>query len=131
MKLQISPDKPLTLFVRIKGPNCVREFRAIIDTGSDLCVIPKEDLHDMGIDASFDPMCDHVSTNYRICNSCYFEAESVMLDKVMIGDIEASNVEFLVLTLPRDGGIDVILGRSFLKNFKTTVDYKSGYLTIE
>ncbi|MBR6332368.1 MAG: retropepsin-like domain-containing protein [Dehalococcoidales bacterium] len=131
MKIPISPDKPLTLFVRIKGPVCTREFRALIDTGSDLCVIPVEDARDMGMQNFYNPDCENNPAFIRLSNTCYFEAESLVMEKVMVGDIEAENVDFVALTLPRDGGIDVILGRSFLKNFKLTVDYEKGFMSIE
>ena len=131
MRIPISADKPLTLFVRIKGPVCTREFRALIDTGSDMCMIPLYDARDMGMENHYDPNMGSNPDYMRICSNCYFEAETLIMEKVMIGDIEAENVEFVSWTLPRDGGIDVILGRSFLKHFKLTVDYKEGFMTIE
>lgn len=50
------------------------------------------------------------------------------LSKVSLGSLVAENVDAVVLELahPRFHTFEMILGRTFLKNFKLTVDMKNG-----
>jgi hypothetical protein len=57
----------------------------------------------------------------------------VTLKEVSIGNLIAKDVDAVVLKIeaPRMFPVDVILGWSFLKNFKLTFDLKSGCLTLD
>lgn len=59
------------------------------------------------------------------------EARPLTLDEIAIGDITAKEVEALVYELPEQAGVDLILGASFLKHFRVTVDYPRRILRIE
>jgi len=44
--------------------------------------------------------------------------------------MEASNVEIICHDIPELAGIRGLLGLSFLKHFRTVIDYKAGYLEV-
>ena len=56
----------------------------------------------------------------------------INLTKISIGSIKAQNIKAFILpfNVPLNLPIDLVLGRSFLNNFKLTVDSKAGYLSL-
>ncbi len=131
MKLKINPDEPITAFVRIKGEKGVREVRAIIDTGSLYSVIPLQDARRLGYDAYFDLSADPDGGTKAVTKGGIVQADEIILEEVAIGDLVAKDVTTLVIELPNFARIEAVLGISFLKNFKTTIDFKEGFLTLE
>ena len=130
MKFRIEPDKPITLFVRIKGAKGVREIKAVLDTGSQYCIIPLQDARQLGYDAYFN--ADDPGDGTRgITKTDLVEVDEIELEEVSVGDLVVKKVKSLVWGLPRLAGVEAILGLSFLEHFKTTLDFKQGYLTIE
>lgn len=130
MKFKIEPDKPITLFVRFKGAKGVREMRAVLDTGSQYCIIPLQDARQLGYDAYFNADDPGEGTK-GITKTDLVEVDEIELEEVSVGDLVAKRVKSLVWTLPRLGGLEATLGLSFLEQFKTTLDFKQGYLIIE
>ena len=131
MKLKIIPGKPIILFVRIKGRKGIREYRAVLDTGSEYCVIPTQDARDLGYEAYFDPIADSGRGTTIISKTDMIELAEIELEEVSVADIVAKNVKAFAHYLPKYAGVEVTLGLSFLKNFKTSLDYANNYLTIE
>jgi predicted aspartyl protease len=131
MRLKISEDKPVVVFVRIKGPKGVRELRAVIDTGSTDCLIPLQDARSLGYDAYFDPFT-RVGVGFRgISKTDIFETDRITLEEVSIGGLTAKDVRSMTLELPKWGGIEGVLGNSFLRHFKTCFNFEEGYLDLE
>jgi len=130
MKLKIEKGKPIIFFVRVKGPRGIREYNAVLDTGSEYSVIPLQDARDLGYDAYFheDDPGDGVKA---VTKTDMFELDEIELEEVRVADIVAKNVKALAYYFPKVSRIEATLGLSFLKNLKTTIDYKTGYLTIE
>ena len=131
MKLKITPDRPIMFFVRVKGRKGVREYRALLDTGSEYSIIPLQDARDLGYDAYCDPASDPGLGTLAMTKTDMAELDEIVLEEVGVADLVAKNVKALACDLPRFGGVEATLGLSFLKNFKTTIDYNKGYLTIE
>lgn len=131
MKLKIAPGKPITFFVHIKGKKGVREYRAVLDTGSEYCVIPIQDARDLGYEAYFDPISDAGRGTTVLSKTDMIELAEIELEEVSVADIVAKNVKTVTHYVPKYAGVEVTLGLSFFKNFKTTLDYNSNYLTIE
>jgi len=130
MKLKITPDRPIMLFVRVKGRKGVREYRALLDTGSEYSIIPLQDARDLGYEAYCHPDDPGMGTK-AMTKTDMAELDEIVLEEVGVADLVAKNVKALACDLPRLGGVEATLGLSFLKNFKTTIDYNKGYLTIE
>lgn len=131
MRIKLQKEHPITFFVRIKGPHGARELRAILDTGCALCSLPTTDARELGYQAFFDPVSDKGEGLYTLTHTGIVEAGPLVLEELTVGDLAARNVAAVAWNLPRLGGIDVILGLSFLNRFKTIVDYNTGYLVIE
>lgn len=132
IKQRISPDKPISLFIRIKGDKGTRELRAILDTGSQYCVIPMIDAMQIGYnDAYFCPGDEPDVGTLTVTQGCMIEAKEIVLEEVSIGDLVTKEVKTFCYELPRPSGLEAVLGLSFLKHFKTTIDYNKGFLTLE
>ncbi len=131
MRIKINKEVPITFFVRIKGPRGVRELRAVLDTGSSLCTIPTTDAREIGYEAFYDPIVNKGEGVYTLTQTGILDAGPLTLEEISVADLSAKNVPAIACNLPRMGGIDMILGLSFLNNFKTTIDFNQGYLTIE
>lgn len=130
MKIKITPDRPIMLFVRIKGKKGIREYKAVLDTGSEYCVIPLQDARDLGYDAYFD--AEDPGNGVKIVTKTDMaELDEIVLEEVTVADLVAKNVKAVAHYLPHIGRVEATLGLSFLKNFKTTIDFKENYLTIE
>ena len=127
----ISANEPITLFVRIKGNKGTRELRAILDTGSQFCVVPMVDAIQLGYDAYFVPGDEPGEGTIVATQGCIIESREIVLEEISVGDLVAKDVQAFCHELPRISGLEVVLGLSFLKNFKTTIDYKKGVLTLE
>ena len=131
MRLKIQPDKPITLFVRVKGRKGIRELRAVLDLGSEYSIIPLQDAVKLGNIAFWNPDPEPSELTYAVTNACIIEGYEVVMEEIGVADAVAKNVKALAYDIPKLAGVEAILGLSFLKNFKTTIDYKKGYLTIE
>jgi predicted aspartyl protease len=130
MKLKIEKDKPIMFFVRVKGSKGTREYNAVLDTGSEYCVIPLQDARDLGYEAYCHP--DDPGDGVKaVTKTDMCEYDEIELEEVQVADISAKNVKALAHFLPRVSRIEATLGLSFLRNFKTTIDYETGYLTID
>ena len=131
MKIRINKDKPITLFVRVKGSRGVRELRAVLDTGSSLCTVPVTDAREIGYAAFYDPIANKGEGTYTITQTGIMDLEELVIDEMAVADLSAKAVPAIACNLPRMGGIDMILGLSFLNRFKITIDYEEGWLTME
>jgi predicted aspartyl protease len=131
MKLKINQDSPISFFVRIKGPRCARELRAILDTGSSCCTIPIVDAREMGYDAFYDPLANKGEGALALTQGGILDVQPLTLQEISVAGLSATNIEALAYQLPRLGGADMILGLSFLRHFKLTLDFKAGELCLE
>ena len=57
----------------------------------------------------------------------------ITLPRVSLGPLEARNVETIVfeLDLPKFLPADMVLGNTFLKNFRLSIDYDKGYVSLQ
>jgi len=131
MKMKLIPDKQILLFVRVKGKKGIREFRAVLDTGSEYSIIPLHTARQLGYEAYIDTEIEPGVGKPAVTQGAIFEANEIVLEEIIVADLVAKNVKALAYDLPRPAGVEAILGISFLKNFRTTIDYKKGYLNIE
>lgn len=131
MKIRISADEPIVFFVRVKGPKGVREFRAIFDTGSTDCLIPLQDARALGYDAYYDEISKTGEATRGVTKLVMIETDEIVLEEVAVADLVARDVKALAYDMPKSTGIEAVLGTSFLRNFKTCINFEQGYLTIE
>ena len=124
---------------RVQGPNgtVTRELSSVLDPNFAYSVIFSRDAIDLGYpEAAMRPKEYEKTHPERVRYVVEFRGLErsvlVRLAKVSIGKLVARDVEALIveLDLARMVPIDLILGRSFLKNFKLTVDAPNGYLSL-
>ena len=126
--------EPMVVSVRIEGKNgYARELSAVLDINAPYCMVLSQDAIVLGYSAAANKPNDHAR---------YYPDEvpsmtglrgiergiKVQLKKVSIGPLAATDVDALVFEtgLPPKVYFDMILGRTFLKNFKFAVDIKGG-----
>lgn len=131
MRIKITSDRPITLFVRIRGRKGVREMRAVLDLASEYSIIPLFDAVQLGNIEFYNTDPEPSELTQAITNTCPIQGYEIELEEMSIADAVAKNVKALAYDIPNLTGVEAVLGISFLKNFKTTVDYSKGYLTIE
>ena len=111
--------------VNIIGPDSSIEIDLILDTGSVFTVISWHMLKMIGFDpAAVSERLEVVTANGTI------EVPRLIVDKMVISNIEAQNIEIICHDIPDLTGISGVLGLSFLQYFRTVIDYKQGYLEI-
>ena len=139
MKLPLK--HPMLVSTRMEGTNGrVREVSAVLDFNSPYCVILAPDAIDLGYPEAANKAVDWQKihpdrvpwfTSMRGID----RGVMVTLRKVSLGSLAAKNVDAVILELehPRFITFEMVLGRTFLKNFKLTVDMKkgnNGYLSL-
>lgn len=109
----------------IIGEKTVRVTLAL-DTGASYIMIPWEIAESLG----FRPELSKETTEV-ITASGIEKVPIVYLEKVRAVGMEAIKVKAVVHDLPAKSYVDGLLGLSFLKNFKVTLDFREGVLRIE
>ena len=129
----------MILMSRVEGPGGVvtRELSSVLDPNFAYSVIFSKDAIDLGYpEAAFRPKEFEKTHPDRVPWILEFRGieRSVMvkLAKVSIGKLIATDVDALIveLDLARMLPVYLILGRTFLKNFKMSVDVKAGYMSL-
>lgn len=111
--------------VKLTGPSGSINIDMILDTGATLTALSWADLKIIGYDpAAVEERKKIVTANGVI------EAPCLTLQRISVGGIEAKDVTVICHNIPEMATIRGMLGLSFLKNFKTVIDYKENYLEI-
>ena len=128
----------MTLFSKIKGANGkVREFTTILDFNWPYSYMLKMDALQLGYMevsnrpqewATLYPARVPTTLSMRGIEMCTL----VSLKEVSIGKLSMKDVDAIVyhIETPPIIPIDIVLGQTFLKNFKIAVDSKRGVLTL-
>ena len=129
---------PMLVTIRVEGRyGAVRELSAVIDFNSPYCTVLSQDAIDLGYPEGGNKHNErertHPEETPRFTSMRGIDRGiQVKLHKVSVGGLVAKNVDAVVLELehPRHITFDFVLGRSFLKHFKLTVDVKAGYVSL-
>ena len=111
--------------VKILGTKGSVRVDMIIDTGAALTAVSWSDLKVIG----YDPAIVHERQEIITANGI-IEVPKLRIESISVGDAEAKNVEVICHDIPELAGIRGLLGLSFLRHFKTIIDYKQGYLEL-
>jgi hypothetical protein len=129
----------MVVYARVKGQNGkVRELSSVIDFNSPYCVVlvPRHAVNLGIIEAALRPrdlQKSHPNSVPYLLDLRGIERSILLkLPEVSLGKLVARSVDAVVLELgvPRMLPFDLVLGRSFLQNFKLTYDAKGGFLTL-
>ena len=113
--------------VKIVGPKGSIKVDMILDTGASLTTLSWADLKAIGYDPAV------VSDRQEIITANgVIEAPKLRVDQISVRDAEARDVDVEVIChdIPEFTGIRGLLGLSFLKHFRTVIDYRQGYLEL-
>ena len=129
---------PMLVTIRVEGKfGAVRELSAVVDFNSPFCTVLSQDAIDLGYPEGGNKHNErertHPEETPRFSSMRGIDRGiQLKLHKVSVGGLVARNVDSVVLELehPRHITFDFVLGRSFLKHFKLTVDVNKGYLSL-
>lgn len=111
--------------VRIVGPGGSVNADLILDTGAVGVVLSWLVLKLVGYDPAMAAEREQIVTANGL-----IEAPKLQVDRIIVGDVEARNVEVVCHDIPELVWCEGLLGLSFLKHFRTVIDYRQGYLEI-
>jgi predicted aspartyl protease len=137
--MNLNGEMPITVWCRIKGLNGKsRELKGLIDFNYQFCLMPRQDAMDLGYsDASQRHKGWYETRPDRAPLVLTFRGIErtiqINLKEIVVGRLVAKDVDTVVLEYdpPSLSPIDVILGWSFLQNFRITVDPKSKFLSLD
>lgn len=112
--------------VKIEGPLGYREIDMILDSGAMYSSISWDVAKDIG----YDPAVSLRRTPVITANGV-IEVPLLTITRISMGELEAKNVDVICHDIPEIVEIEGLLGLSFLKNFRTVLDYKTGTLEID
>jgi clan AA aspartic protease (TIGR02281 family) len=124
MRLPI--DIPLVVRnVKLAGPKGVVMVDLILDTGAALTALSWSVLKVVGYDPALAPERQDIVTANGV-----IEVPKLRVASISVGELEARDVEVVCHDIPELTGIRGLLGLSFLKHFRTVIDYRQGYLEL-
>jgi clan AA aspartic protease (TIGR02281 family) len=119
-------DVPIILRrVAIYGPAGVREIDMILDTGAVYAVIAWDVAKDIGYDPAISEQRMPIVTANGV-----IEAPLINVAAIELAELRAEQVEVVCHDIPEIAGIEGLLGLSFLRRFRTVIDYPKGILEI-
>lgn len=111
--------------VKITGPEGSVRVDLIFDTGAAFTALSKSVLKIIG----YDPVVASERQEIVTANGI-IEVPKLQVDSIAIGDAEARKVEVICHDIPELVELRGLLGLSFLKHFRTVIDYKESYLEL-
>lgn len=110
--------------VELGGPFGLVRGDMMLDTGADLTVISLDMARILGFDPPFKQHRDLIAAGGVIA------VPIIRLDSISVGDARATDVPACIHDLPAEAALEGLLGLSFLRHFRTVIDYRSGVLEI-
>lgn len=107
------------------GEKTVRVTLAL-DTGASYIMIPWEIAESLGLKPELS-----TETTEVITASGVEKVPIIYLENVRAVGVETTRVKAVVHDLPAKSYVDGLLGLSFLRNFKVTLDFREGMLRME
>lgn len=111
--------------VEIAGPRGLVKVDLILDTGAAFTALSWSVLKLIGYDPAAVSRRQEIITANGI-----IEVPRLQIDRIAIGEVEARQVEVICHDIPELAGTRGLLVLSFLKFFRTVVDYRQGYVEI-
>jgi clan AA aspartic protease (TIGR02281 family) len=124
--MQVKLEVPIVLRrLKVIGPGGFREIDVVLDTGAVYTVIAWDVIKDIGYDPAISKRRMAIVTANGI-----IEAPLITVEGIQIADLGAESVDVICHDIPEITGIEGLLGLSFLKGFRTLIDYITGTLEI-
>lgn len=116
----------VSIFVILSNENNKRALKMALDTGATYTTIPWETAQALGLKPEIS-----IDNTDMITSSGIERAPLLTIKEMIVLDKKAENVKVIVHDLPQRSQVDGLLGLSFLKHFKVTLNFNEGYLEIE
>lgn len=111
--------------IKVKGPKGIIRVDLVLDTGAAFVALPWSILKTIGYDPAAVPERQEIITANGV-----IEVPKLQVDTIAAGDAEVRDVEVICHDIPELAGVRGLFGLSFLKHFRTVIDYRTGYLEI-
>lgn len=111
--------------VKFFGSSGVIEVDMILDTGTVFTAVSWADLKILGYDPAIVTERQEIITANGI-----IEVPKLNIEAIAVGNTKAFGIEVICHDIPELAGIRGLLGLSFLKHFRTIIDYKNDYLEL-
>ncbi len=127
MRYKIDPDAPvIVLSTTLEGEDIDKKIDMALDTGATYTMIPWEIAEILGYNPGASK--DRVPL---ITASGVERAPLITLKSISVLGKDADNVQAVVHNLPEKSYVDGLLGLSFLKRFKLSLDFRAAILELE
>lgn len=116
------------VFARVHGANGrTRELRAVVSSGAMYCSIPLMDAYHLGylrnlVISSVTGEVESDRSQMVSTMSGVMSVPVVTIERISLGKLEARNVETIVVHPPEPAAAEMVLGMTFLRNFRLEYD---------
>lgn len=122
--------------MRLRGRNGnVREYPAVLSPTFEYCAIPTVDAFALGYEEAAVASGDHTihapNLLHFVSSGGYGRGALIKMTQLDIGPLSLQDVEFLTYDILQTTGVDIVLGRSLLKEMRMEIDFKSHKLMLE
>lgn len=129
----------MVVMARVEGKaGVVRELPAAIDFNYVYCTVLRQDALDLGYPQGANKHTDEQQlhperTPWFASLRGIDRGIMVTFPSISVGPVVAKDVDAVILEMehPRQVVVDMILGRSFLKHCKLSVDFRKGSLSLD
>ena len=138
MSVNFALKSPMTIIARVVGPRgVVRELSSILDFNSEYSAIFSRQALELGFnEGATTPRNWSIQHPDKV--PILFDLRGIergtmiTLKTVSVGRLVAEDVDAVIFELdfPRMMPFDLVLGRTFLKHFRLTVDSRAGYVSL-
>lgn len=124
-QLRFDPKTPSLIVDTYLEGKIILHAKFVLDTGASFMVIP------WWIAAGLGLKIDPKNLTPTTTASTVENVPLSMIPKVTSLDKTVRNVAYIIKDLPPEAGVDGLLGLSFLRNFRLSIDFKKGILKLE
>lgn len=125
-EIRFDPDgNGIVVFVTLRNGEIKRRIRMVVDTGSTFNMVPWYMAEELG----YKPAMSNQYVPINTANG-QIHVPKVLIEETAAVGKSAFDCITLVHDLPETSRVDGLLGLSFLKNFKLSIDFGNGTLEI-
>lgn len=123
-QLKFDPSFPSIIVDADIKAGLITEAKLILDTGSSYVTLPLKLIQSINI-----PVNTKHTVHLTSASTVETIPKIIIPEMAVLGKV-VKNVEAIVKDLPPEAPADGLLGLSFLKYFKLTIDFKKGFLSL-
>ena len=123
-QLKFNPSSPSIIVTADIKANYPTDAKLILDTGASYVTLPRNLVTGIGI-----PI-DTKNTVQLTSASTVETTSKILIPEIKVLGKKVKNVEAIIKDLPPQTPADGLLGLSFLRHFKLTIDFKKGILEL-